>query len=123
MKRADIAQEKIHLEYIIDTVGQLEEFLSKADARKIYDQDWLIQAGVIRTMHTIAESTMHLSDEMKSRYSHIKWHQIKGFRNRLVHGYTGELDSDTVWLAATDYLPELRNVALKYYEEHYGRFN
>ena len=38
---------------------------------------------------TIGEQISKISDELKSKYESIKWSDIRNFRNRLAHDYTG----------------------------------
>lgn len=47
-------------------------------------------------------------DRLEERFSHIPWHEIRGFGNRLRHEY-GRIESDSIWktIAGSD-LPQLR---------------
>jgi uncharacterized protein with HEPN domain len=44
----------------------------------------------------ISEQTIKISPELKEKYAHIPWIEIKGFRNRGAHDYTG-IDSEYVY--------------------------
>ena len=47
-------------------------------------------------LHTLAESTQHLSPEPKTAHPEIPWDDIAAFRNRIVNGYLG-VSLDIVW--------------------------
>ena len=78
MKDKVAQKEQLHLEYILETTEALQPYLHRKDAYEIFIDDWLTQLVVLRAMHTIAESTMHLSDELKRQHHHIPWDKIAG---------------------------------------------
>lgn len=47
---------------------------------------WNIDAFV-RNIEIIGEAACKISEELKTRYSHIQWKHICATRNRLIHGY------------------------------------
>ena len=80
--------------------GGRERFLADEDA---------FDAG-LRRLHTIAESTQRLSNELKDRHPEIPWARIAGFRNRIVHAYM-DVDPDLIWSVIRDELPALVRLA------------
>jgi uncharacterized protein with HEPN domain len=46
-------------------------------------------------------------DFMADRHSEVPWRQIRGMRNRLVHGYF-EVNLDVVWETTQTAIPKLR---------------
>ncbi|WP_347278331.1 DUF86 domain-containing protein [Limnothrix sp. FACHB-1088] len=67
----------------------------------------LIQDGVIRQLEIIGEATKQISSELRDQQSSIPWSQMAGMRDKLIHHYFG-VDLETVWLTATQDIPELR---------------
>ena len=65
----------------------------------------LLQFGVRLALQNLAESTVRLSDEIKTTEPGIDWSSIRDFRNVLTHGYLS-IDLDLVWEAVEE-LPEL----------------
>ena len=61
----------------------------------------------------MSESAQRLSDNVKSKYPQIKWREIAGFRNILVHDYLGDLDSKIIWSIIINKLPELKSAMQK----------
>ena len=107
----------LHVEHIIEAVSHLQEFIARPDAQIRYREDWLAQAGILRTLQTLSESAQKLSPNVKERYPEIPWTEIKGMRNALVHGYLGELDLETVWQTIRKDLTQLKNCLEAYAKE------
>src|SRR5258708_2699058 len=68
--------------------------------------DSLFRDAVIRQLTIVGEAATSLSSTFKARHPGIAWHEIAGFRNRIVHDYFG-FNLDTAWQVATRDLPEL----------------
>ena len=109
--------DRLHYEHIIEAVTHLQAFITRQDAEKMYHEDWLTQAGVLRTLQTLSESAHKLSPKIKERYPEIPWPKIGGMRNALVHGYLGELDLETVWQTIRKDLTQLKNCLEAYAKE------
>ena len=62
--------------------------------------------AVIRNFEVIGEAANRLPEGFKEQFSQINWHQIRGFRNRIVHHYFG-IDYSILWEIRTNYLPRL----------------
>ncbi len=62
---------------------------------------------MIRQLEVIGEATKRLSKDLRKRYSKIPWQDVAGMRDKLIHDYLG-VDVQTVWLTATEDVPELR---------------
>jgi uncharacterized protein with HEPN domain len=62
--------------------------------------------AVIRNFEIIGEAANRLSEEFKDKYPEIEWHRIRGFRNRIVHDYSG-IDFEIVWQIKENFLPEM----------------
>ena len=66
----------------------------------------LYQNAVFKVIEIIGEAASRLSDDRKTAHPEISWHQIVGFRNRIVHAYF-EIDLGVVWRIVRDDLPVL----------------
>ncbi|MEO6613760.1 MAG: DUF86 domain-containing protein [Chitinophagaceae bacterium] len=62
--------------------------------------------AVIRNFEIIGEAANRLSEEFKDKYPDIEWHRIRGFRNRIIHDYSG-IDYEIVWQIKENFLPEM----------------
>ena len=97
--------DRLYLVYIQECIARVEQYT--AGGRAAFEADTLIQDGVLRNLHTLAESTQRLSPSLKVRHPEVDWQAIAGFRNVLVHDYLG-INLDRVWLAVEKNLPELK---------------
>ena len=62
--------------------------------------------ALVKSIEIIGEAASNVSLETRNEYRDISWTDIIGMRHRLVHGYS-DVNFDTVWSTATDYLPPL----------------
>ena len=70
------------------------------------------QDAVLRNLHTLTESAMRLSHDVKATCQEVDWRGIASFRNVVVHNYLG-LDLDQIWLIVERDLPPLKKCVLE----------
>lgn len=61
---------------------------------------------MIRCFEVIGEAVKQLSPEIRKKYPEITWRKIAGFRDILIHSYTG-INVDEVWGVIKDNLPKM----------------
>lgn len=83
------------------------EKIRRIEGRGRIEEDEILYDATIRNLQTLSESTQSLPDELKSRFPHIPWKEISGFRNILVHNYLGEIDPLTIRAVVDQHLPRL----------------
>ena len=101
--------------------NELKAFIAEKQSYERFTHEWIVQDGIMRRLHTLAESTQHIPELYKNEHPEIDWNAIKGLRNTLVHEYLGNVDPDTVWRSVVEHLPHLKKVTLALLEKHYGR--
>jgi len=67
----------------------------------------------------IGEVSARLPEGPRNRCPQVPWPQIVGFRNTLVHGYSG-IDWAEMWPAASNRYPVLREQAAGIFAEESG---
>jgi uncharacterized protein with HEPN domain len=67
----------------------------------------LIQAAVLHTLQTMAQSIMRLPDALKATHPEVDWRGLAGFRNVLVHDYLG-VSVPRVWEVVKRDLPAVK---------------
>ena len=65
------------------------------------------QDAVLRNLHTLSESTQHLSDPLKERYPQVPWRSISAFRNVVVHAYLN-ISIEQIWTIIERDLPPMQ---------------
>jgi len=100
-KRADIeflADSKEAILRINAYVGDLsyERFL----------EDKKTQDAVVRNLEVIGETAKNISEELKDKYPQIRWKDLAGVRDKLIHHYFG-VNFDIVWNIVKEELPEI----------------
>ncbi len=107
--------DKLYLIHIGECLGRIEQYVK--DGKKSFFSDTKTQDAVLRNLHTLSESTQHLSTELKASHSEVNWRGISGFRNVLVHDYLG-INLVRVWRVIENDLPELKKKITVILQEH-----
>ena len=62
--------------------------------------------AVVWNLITIGEAAAYVPETVRQTHLEVPWRQIRGMRNRIVHGYD-TVDLEIVWKAVRDELPPL----------------
>jgi uncharacterized protein with HEPN domain len=93
---------------LLDMLDHSKEALQFIEGRVRSDLDtirWL-NLSLVRLLEIIGEAAARVSESTKSGFPEIKWQQIIGLRNRLIHGYN-QVDFDIMWDILQEDLPQL----------------
>ncbi|MBI2422069.1 MAG: DUF86 domain-containing protein [Candidatus Hydrogenedentes bacterium] len=71
-----------------------------------YENDEKLQLAVEKLLEIIGEASRRVSEDCRSRHSHIPWAGMIGLRNVLAHEY-GEIRVDLIWRVVTLRIPIL----------------
>ncbi len=96
-----------YLHSILDSILRIETYLKNVPETD-FQQNGLLQDGVIRQLEIIGEAVKHLSHDLRSRYPLVPWQDIAGVRDKLIHEYFG-VDIDQIWLMACEDIPLLKS--------------
>ena len=79
--------------------------------RQDFLQDTQVQDSVIRRLEIIGEAAGRISPEFRDAQPEIQWSEIRGMRNRMIHGYDDvDVDVDVVWDTVERDIPHLIHV-------------
>lgn len=62
--------ETVYLRHILDAIAKVETYLTDVD-EDTFDENSLLQDGVIRQIEIIGEATRHMSAELRGRYPQV----------------------------------------------------
>ena len=103
-------RDELYLADIIEATDAIERFLQDI-SKDDFLNDELRQSAVLQKLMIIGESAARLSQELKSQYPEIEWHDIIAFRNIAIHAYF-TVDWRIVWYTAIHDAPILRKQIL-----------
>jgi uncharacterized protein with HEPN domain len=98
---------RLYLADILDSGNAIREFVEGMSLED-FCNDRKTSSAVIREFEIIGEAVGKLPNELKQEWSAVEWHDIKDFRNLLIHEYFG-VDLEIVWKVIHDDLPILMN--------------
>ena len=105
-----------YLDFLEDMVATYRSIIHFVKGMNVNDYlaDEKTRFAVMRGFEILGEAVPHLPDDLKSTHPEIPWITIRGFRNRIIHGYFG-VDDTIVFQAINDdivpLLPRLEAVA------------
>ena len=78
-------------DYLIDIKTECEYLMSKSENLS-YD-DFItneeLKRAFVRSLEIIGEASKHIPEEIRKKYSQIRWRSVIGMRNILIHEYFG----------------------------------
>jgi uncharacterized protein with HEPN domain len=83
------------LRHMRDAAREALEF-AKGKQRTDFEKDRQLVLAILKCIEIVGEASAAISTATTSCHPEIPWRQIRGMRNRLIHGYY-EVDLDVVW--------------------------
>lgn len=97
---------------IIEDINTIKKYFNNASYEQFLSDSQLVDAIMFRLVQLI-ENTKNISTEFKNEHSEIKWGDIIGFRNGIVHEY-GKTDYTIVYDVITKDLDVLKELFEQY---------
>jgi uncharacterized protein with HEPN domain len=66
-----------------------------------------LKRSFVRSLEVIGEATKNLSDSFRKKHPQIRWKEIAGLRDVLIHQYFG-IDYRSVWDIVKNKIPKLK---------------
>jgi uncharacterized protein with HEPN domain len=95
------------IEDIREAIKRIERY-TRGMGYEAFLQDTLVQDAVVRNLEIIGEAAKGFSAEFRRRSKSVKWREVAGMRDRLIHHYSG-VNWSIVWDVIQSKLPELRH--------------
>ena len=102
MKRGDMT-DGIFLMHIVDALRETVEFTKDVTLEGFLDSTLLVR-GVTASFEIAGEATKNMTQEFRDAHPEIKWRDMAGFRDVLIHGYFG-IDASRLWTGAKEFAP------------------
>ncbi len=94
--------------YLIDILSCMQKIESyTVDGRDAFLESPMMQDAVIRNLEIIGEATKQLSVELRQSNPDVRWQQMAGLRDILIHAYM-KVNLERVWIIVEQDLPELK---------------
>ena len=78
----------LYLDDILESIQKIESYISEiAEEEFIADQEK--QDAVVRRLEIIGEAVKKIPDDVRDQYSNVRWRQIAGLRDVVIHEYFG----------------------------------
>ncbi|MFI5201777.1 MAG: DUF86 domain-containing protein [Candidatus Kapaibacterium sp.] len=107
--KAALTTDTLHLAHILECIEKIERFT--IEGKQSFAADEKTQDAVLRNLHTLSESSTRVSAELRERYSHVAWQEMRAFRHVVVHDYLG-LELDQIWDIIVNDLPPVKQAML-----------
>jgi uncharacterized protein with HEPN domain len=103
-----IKNDLLYLLRMLECCGKISIYAGSFDnAESFYSyKDQIAFNACLSQLTQLGEQAKKLSNELTENHSHIEWHQIKGFRNRVVHEYA-RVNMELVFETVSKSLPLL----------------
>ena len=95
-----------HMRQAIADAQSFTEGMAQLD----FEQDKRTQQAVVMSLIVLGEAATKVMDkhpEFAAQHAEIPWHNMRGMRNRIAHGYF-EIDLGVVWDTLQTALPTLK---------------
>jgi len=105
-------------DYLTDIIVECE-FLTNRSTNLSYNDFFNnedLKRAFVRSLEIIGEASKHIPPHIRKKYPRIKWKNVVGIRNKLIHEYFG-VDYEVLWKVAKEKIPELYAVVKEIMEE------
>jgi len=95
-----------YLKHIRDESGYILSITSKGITKEEFLNDETLKRAVTRSLEIIGEATKKIPADFKIKWNNVKWKEMAGMRDRLIHDYIG-VNYSIVWDVIINKIPEL----------------
>jgi len=87
--------DEARLMHMLDAISEIQSYVKDTDIDEFINNS-MKKFATVKQLEIIGEAANHISEEMKIKHPEIKWREIIGLRNILIHEYFG-VDEYVVW--------------------------
>lgn len=101
-------EHSLYLQDMLNAMLAIEKFIGGMDFESFKNDD-KTSSAVIKKFEIIGEAAKHIPEEIRNQYPQIKWKEMAGMRDRLIHFYFG-IKYDLVWYTIKDVIPQVKSI-------------
>jgi uncharacterized protein with HEPN domain len=111
-----MSKDKIeYLKHIRDESLYILSVTGKGITREEFLNDETLKRAVVRSLEIIGEATKKIPADFKIKWDNVKWKELAGMRDRLIHDYMG-VNYSIVWDVIINKIPKLYSQVIKVIE-------
>jgi len=95
-----------YLKHIRDESLYILSITSKGITKEEFLNDETLKRAVVRSLEIIGEASKKIPADFKIKWDKVKWKDMAGMRDRLIHDYMG-VNYSIVWYVIKNKIPEL----------------
>jgi uncharacterized protein with HEPN domain len=95
-----------YLKHIRDECLYIFSITNKGITKEEFLNDERLKRAVVRSLEIIGEASKKIPADFKLKWDKVKWKDIAGMRDRLIHDYMG-VNYSIVWDVIIHKIPEL----------------
>ena len=95
-----------YLKHIRDESLYIISVISKGISKEEFLNDETLKRAIVRSLEIIGEATKKIPADFKLKWNNVKWKEMAGMRDRLIHDYMG-VNYSIVWDVIINKIPEL----------------
>lgn len=99
-------RDEVRLRDMLDAARRARAFVENKTRDDLEKDNMLLGFAVVRAIEIVGEAAGKVTPETRAALPEIRWPDIIGMRNRIVHDYTN-VDYSIVWKVAEEDLPGL----------------
>lgn len=101
---------------MIDYINRAKEYTKNTTFEQFSKDNMMIDATVF-SISQIGELVKNFDKEFQDKYSNVRWHILKGVRNKIIHDYEG-IQLNLIWDIVNVDLDELKTNLQKILDEN-----
>jgi uncharacterized protein with HEPN domain len=96
-----------YLKHIKDEILFILSATEKVSDKEEFMKDETLKRAVVRSLEIIGEATKKIPVDFKRKWDKVKWKEMAGMRDRLIHDYMG-VNYSIVWDVTRNKIPDLQ---------------